>query len=392
MHAASYVKQNVSDSEVYFRDSIALRDTYPEFYNYVETLRPDYIILESATPTWEHDRQQMQTISALCPGVRLILTGPIVAARGAELLSAGLYAAVKGEGERGITRVLNGKAQGLVEFDLMSEYEMNDAPPPWNDMAHWQAYWDSNPKKQQWPQLQAWTSRGCFALCSFCSWPATMTGNDPDGLGKRRVRHYHAPHMEAYLSETFARYPYKCVYFDDDLFDTSDAHVREMCAVMRKIKKPWSAMCRVDTLKPETWREMKESHCFGVKVGLEVGSQRVMDEIINKRLNIKEAIETLRMHIKPTGLTVHATFMVGLPGETREEQQQTLDLIRYLYDEGLTDTHQLSGAAALEGTPLEKISRGESLAKYPGAHVDDNYTPAIDGSEKIRRMPLDLLQ
>ena len=55
--------------------------------------------------------------------------------------------------------------------------------------------------------------------CIFCVWPATMTGNDPDGTAKRTVRHYGPDYMEAFLTEIVGKYGYRSIYFDDDTFN-----------------------------------------------------------------------------------------------------------------------------------------------------------------------------
>jgi len=87
--------------------------------------------------------------------------------------------------------------------------------------------------------------------------------------------------------------------------------------VMRRVGVPWSAMCRADTIRPELWQEMKDSGCFGVKIGFESGNQYVIDNIVNKRLNLEGARETVAI-VKRTGMSVHGTFTYGLPGETME--------------------------------------------------------------------------
>ena len=62
-----------------------------------------------------------------------------------------------------------------------------------------------------------------------------MTGNDPDGAGKRSVRHYSADYMEAYLKELIEKFDYKSIYFDDDTFNLGNSHVIRMCEVMDRI-------------------------------------------------------------------------------------------------------------------------------------------------------------
>jgi radical SAM superfamily enzyme YgiQ (UPF0313 family) len=120
-----------------------------------------------------------------------------------------------------------------------------------------------------------------------------------------------------------------------------------MCAVMRKIGVPWSAMCRADTSRMELWQEMKDSGCFGVKIGFESGNQDVVNNIVNKHLDLDYARKATE-EIKRVGLTVHGTFTFGLPGETHEQMQETK---RFITSLGL-DTHQESGCAEIEGTPL----------------------------------------
>src|SRR5690606_37602745 len=109
--------------------------------------------------------------------------------------------------------------------------EMNSAPFPYFDAAYAHRYWDGNPKGSIAPQAQVWSSRGCPYKCIFCVWPATMTGNDPDGLGKRSVRQYSPEYMEAFLFELVANYKFGSIYFDDDTFNLGDRHVERMCAV-----------------------------------------------------------------------------------------------------------------------------------------------------------------
>ena len=218
-----------------------------------------------------------------------------------------------------------------------------------------------------------------------------MTGNDPDGTQPRSVRFYAPEWVEAFIRHRMALAfdrgtPLRSIYVDDDTFNLSDKHTLEICAVMKKIGLPWSAMCRADTSKPDTWRAMKDSGCFGVKLGFESGSQRVIDEIVNKRLDLVKAAETARWLRKELGMTVHGTFTIGLPGETADEAEQTKDFIRVLYATGALDTHQLSGTATIEGTPLDAVSKGEALKAYPGAVAGESFVRDHDGVSKIERL------
>jgi radical SAM superfamily enzyme YgiQ (UPF0313 family) len=384
-YAATYAAK-ATGADIVFRDSIALRESYERYYAAVQQGAFDYIVIESASPSWDHDRALIASLHHLSPKTRIILTGPIASQGAAILKSSPIHACVRGEYEKGVVRVLSGES-GLIDFDMLSMAEMNAAPFPYYDAVYAHRYWDGNPRGMQSPHAQVWSSRGCPYKCIFCVWPATMTGNDPDGTAKRSVRHYSAEYMQAFLEELVGRYHYRSIYFDDDTFNLGDRHVERMCAVMRKIGVPWSAMCRADTSRLELWKEMKDSGCFGVKVGFESGNQHVVDTIVNKRLDLEEARVAVA-EMKRVGLTVHGTFTYGLPGETRE---QMLDTKRYIATLGL-DTLQESGCAEIEGTPLHTLSSAKSLKAYSGARLDDEYERALDGRVKFDKMSASLVE
>jgi radical SAM superfamily enzyme YgiQ (UPF0313 family) len=378
-YATTYAAR-ATGAEIVFRDSIALRESYVAYEAFLATGQFDYIVIESATPSWDHDSKLIERIHRLLPRCRIIVTGPIASQGQQVLRDSPVHACVRGEYEKGVVKVLNG-ASGMIDFDLLTLDEMNAAPFPYYDPTYAHRYWDGNPRGMIPPQAQVWSSRGCPYKCIFCVWPATMTGNDPDGTQKRSVRHYKPDYMEAFLTELVAKYRYRTIYFDDDTFNLGDKHVERMCAVMRKIGLPWSAMCRADTIRMELWQEMKDSGCFGVKIGFESGNQQVIDTIVNKRLDLDYARQAVQ-EIKRTGMTVHGTFTYGLPGETLT---QMMDTRRYIQSLGL-DTLQESGCAEIEGTPLHTLNEARSLEKYAGASLPENYVPEHDGRIKFERL------
>jgi hypothetical protein len=227
--------------------------------------------------------------------------------------------------------------------------------------------------------------------CCFCGWPATMTGNDPDGTQARSVRCHSPEWVEAMIEDRLMRgrakgINYRSIYIDDDTFNLTDKHAIAISAVMKRIGLPWSAMCRADTCKPDTWRAMKDSGCFGVKVGCESGSQHVIDTIVNKRLNLHDVEFKWLPLLKEIGITVHTTWTEGLPGETPDQRSETHAMIQRLYDKGLHRTHQLSGTAEISGTPLHTLRVKGDLQKYPGAHVGAGYEVSFDGQRKVEVM------
>jgi radical SAM superfamily enzyme YgiQ (UPF0313 family) len=375
-YAATYVAKQTG-ANVTFRDSIALKESIESYFQFLKGNQFDYLFIESATPSWEQDAKVIRKIHEIQPRCKIVVTGPITVTKASEILQKyPVHACIRGEYEKGSVKVVNG-ASGIIDFDLLTLAEMNAAPFPYFDKLHAHRYWDANPVGQKFPHAQIWSSRGCPFKCIFCVWPAAMTGNDPDGKGERKVRQYSADYMEAFIREIVDRYEFKSIYFDDDTFNIGNKHVVDMCGVMSRIGLPWSAMCRADTIRMETWKIMKESGCFGVKIGFESGNQMVVDKIVNKHLDLEYAKEAVHT-IKKLGMTVHGTFTYGLPGETRE---QMLDTRRFI--ESLPfDSYQESGTAEIEGTPLHTLRQTGQLDKYAGARIDSAYERASDGNKK----------
>ncbi len=382
--AASYVAKETG-AAVVLRDSIARRESYGDYYAYLASEKPDFVFFESATPSWEHDKAVIRRVHELLPAAKIAVCGPITSTQSDEILKTlPVAACIRGEYEKGSAAVVSGKT-GVHEHDLMSAPEMNAAPWPMFDEAVATAYYDRNPRGIRTPHAQVWSSRGCPYKCIFCVWPATMTGNDPDGESKRTVRYYSAETLEPFLQHIIGRYRYRSVYFDDDTFNLGNSHTVEMCEMMKRIGLPWSAMCRADTIKLETWQMLKDSGCYGVKLGFESGSQFVVDKIVNKHLDLSYAADVVR-HLRKIGLTVHGTFTVGLPGETPEQMKETLAFIKSMP----LSSYQLSGTAEIEGTPLHRLRSEGKLRKYEGAAMDEHYNRAVDGNKKWQSLAVEL--
>ncbi len=379
--AAAYVKR--FEDYVEIRDSIARGESYESFFRYVEELKPTHLVVESGAAALEHDMALLAEVKSRLPYIRIALAGPIArSAFEAKKPDGPVDTWMLGEYEKNSLKFAQG-ARGLLDFNLLTREEMNELPHPLFDEEVALNYWDACPQGQQAPHLQLFTSRGCPYRCCFCAWPANMTGNDPDGTQARTVR-FHSPEwVEGFIRAFLARHPEtRSIYIDDDTFNLNDAHVLKICAVMKRIGLPWSAMCRADTSRPETWKAMREAGCFGVKLGFESGSQRVVDQIVNKRLDLKAAAQTAHWLRNNLGMSVHGTFTIGLPGETEAEKGQTRTFIDQLYRDGALDTHQLSGTAEIEGTPLATLRSAGHLAAYPGAKMDENYHRDPDGQHK----------
>jgi hypothetical protein len=143
-YAATYAAK-LAGADIVFRDSIALRESYTTYMAFVLAGRFDYIVIESASPSWQHDEALIRLLHRSLPRLRIVVTGPI-ASKGEQLLRAlPIHACIRGEYEKGVVRILRGES-GMIDFDMLSLEEMNAAPFPYYDALHAHRYLDTNPR------------------------------------------------------------------------------------------------------------------------------------------------------------------------------------------------------------------------------------------------------
>jgi len=172
------------------------------------------------------------------------------------------------------------------------------------------------------PEVQIFAGRGCPHKCTFCSWPVTLMG--------RKYRARSAENIADEFEWVKRNLPeVKEIFIEDDTFTIKKKLVREVCKELkrRKVDITWSCNARAD-LDYETMKAMKEAGCRLLIVGYESGS----DEILK---NIKKGVTTEQMKkftedVKKARLMIHGDFIVGLPGETRETANKTVEFIKEL--------------------------------------------------------------
>lgn len=192
---------------------------------------------------------------------------------------------------------------------------LDDKPVP--DRTPIRSFCYRNPLSVTRDWTTALTSRGCPFACGFC--------NTPGYYGRTYRRH-----SSAYVVEEL-RYlralGYAEVFFRDDLFFAGK--VGELCEAMIRadLRLVWSCNHRVDTLDEPTLRLMHRAGCHTIKFGVESGDDTVLASL-GKPVHVRaeQAFEQCRR----IGIRTHAHLMIGLPGETRTQMEQTVRLLHRL--------------------------------------------------------------
>lgn len=159
------------------------------------------------------------------------------------------------------------------------------------------------------------TSRGCPWRCTFCG-AETSWG--------RGYRGQSVPYVLDALERAVARAPVKMIQIKDDTFTTNRKRVIDLCRGIRErgLKFVWSCDTRVDVLGEELLREMRLAGCERLSLGVESGSQTILDAI-DKKITPDEILGSTEL-AKKYGIKVRYYMMVGNRGETRATFAETL--------------------------------------------------------------------
>ncbi|HAB17663.1 MAG TPA: hopanoid biosynthesis associated radical SAM protein HpnJ [Verrucomicrobiota bacterium] len=188
------------------------------------------------------------------------------------------------------------------------------------------------------PYLSLYTGRGCPAQCTFCLWPQTIGGH------RYRVRSPENVAAEmAYLKGLFPEV--REFFFDDDTFTANLPRARAIAERLRPLGLTWSCNSRAN-VNEETIRFLRDCGLRLFLVGYESGN----DDILR---NIKKGVSTEQMRqftraCHRARVTIHGTFILGLPVETPETIEQT---IRFAQELDVFSI-QVSLAAPYPGTEL----------------------------------------
>ena len=366
-HAVSYIDSVIQDLD--------LNKTVAE----AEKNSPEVIFMETTTPSIKADYHNLTALKN-ATGAKIIVGGPHATYFHKEVLEEcpAVDIVIRHEFDTKIAEVVSnldhpGKVNGICFRDNGVVVDNGDGelakdldriPFPDRDVIPWQWYVEAWYSRE--PFMNMMTSRGCPYRCTFCLWPQSMYGH------RQRFRSLDNVFEEIrYLIE---RYRVKEINIDDGTFTTNKERVVEFCQRLRSEKMGivWTCNGRVDNVDDEMLKEMKESGCKMIRLGVESGSQEVLDKI-RKGLTLKQIEDGVRL-VKNHGIQALGGFMFGFPFDTRETVEQTIHFAKKLS----LDQVQFSIAMCYPGTSLyEYAKENDLLLAKSFREFDMTYGPVV---------------
>jgi hopanoid biosynthesis associated radical SAM protein HpnJ len=209
------------------------------------------------------------------------------------------------------------------------------------------------------PYVSFYTTRGCPALCTFCMWPQTISGH--------AWRTRSTDNVAREVKQALEYFPQmKEIFFDDDTFNIRKDRAIELSQKFKPLKFQWSCTARCHS-KYEELKAMADGGARLFIVGFESGDPQILK------------------NCKKVGIKVHGDFIIGLPGETKESINKTIDFAKELDCE----TIQVSLAHAMPGTELydsmakEGFLKVEALADSGGHQLPHIEYPHLSKAEMM---------
>jgi radical SAM superfamily enzyme YgiQ (UPF0313 family) len=365
--------------EVVYIDSVIQDLDLTQTLAQAKKLAPDVIFMETTTPSIEADYANLIALKE-ATGAKIITGGPHATYFHKQVFAEcqAIDVVVRHEFDTKIASVVSSltdlsKVQGITYRDGTNiidngdgefESNLNSIPFPDRETIPWHWYVEAWYTRQ--PFMNMMTSRGCPYHCAFCLWPQAMYGH--------RQRFRSLDNVFAELHHMVDLYGLQEINIDDGTFTTNKKRVIEFCQRLRdeKIQIIWTCNGRVDTIDDEMLAEMKASGCRMIRVGVESGSQEVLDKI-KKGLTLEQIEHGIRL-IKKHKIQALGGFMFGFPYDTKKSVEETLTFAKKLSP----DQVQFSINMSYPGTSLYEYAKENNLLLAKNfAEFDMTHGPII---------------
>lgn len=301
----------------------------------VAATRPDVVGLTSTSFNWPVVADIGRAVRASLPDARIWVGGPQLALYPEACLEErSIDAAVVGEGDETIVEMLRRAAAGAPLAGLPGtvarrgdELVRGPERPPIEDLdrlplsalellplPHYHAL--TLPV----PFVTMVTTRGCPHRCRYCAQIYVGGKYREHGVERvleemRRAVHLHRAREIVFFDETFTLNRRRVLALCQSIFTTG-------------LRARWNIRTRADLLDDDVLCALQAAGCASIHVGIEAGSQRVR-ELMNKRLDMDKAERALA-EARRLGIETRGYFMLGYPGETRAEIEETIRTAREL--------------------------------------------------------------
>lgn len=348
MYLASIAREKGYEPSI--KDYSLSNSSLEDFRADIKKIKPRYIVVNVATPTLESDLETLKIAKEeLSDSITTIAKGAHFSFMAKEVMQTHDFIdiAMCGESELTFGEIINKmpleEIKGVCyrqDFEIIQNQirpfneNLDQLPYPARDLVDNSLYIRPDNNKKQ---AVIKVSRGCPYHCFFCL--ATP-------LNGRIVRHRSPKNILGEIRECVEKYNIDNFIFWSDIFNLDKKWTRELCneIINSGLKITFSTNTRADSADLETIKLMKKAGCRLVSIGVESGSQYMLDKM-GKKITLEQIQNTVKA-FKKQGIQIYAYYVIGLPWESKETIEETLKFAKKLN----TDYVSFYTAAALVGT------------------------------------------
>lgn len=194
-------------------------------------------------------------------------------------------------------------------------------------------------------------AKGCVARCTFCH-------RFEKGYRQRPI-----DQLVAHIRMLKERFHVRYINIGDENFGSDREVAFELATELGRMGMTWyAAGVRARTVRKDSLAHWKANGCVAVVYGIESGSQKILD-IMEKNATVEENINALKWTAE-AGLGTVVQLVIGMPGETDQTIEETIDFLRrvspyllYWRTHAPSEIISINYAQALPGTPLYEFAR-----------------------------------
>lgn len=173
------------------------------------------------------------------------------------------------------------------------------------------------------------TSRGCPYKCIFCSTSFLW----------KELRMHSAEHIADEIEYLIKEYRTQAFFVYDDIFTINKPRLKELIGILKQRdllgKFSMNCMGRSDTIDSEVLLLLQQLNCDYINFGFESGSDRILHKLKGGHITVEHHKKAIKL-CKMFGIKVCGSLMFGNPGEKMKDLQKTLELIDFMYDNGVS--------------------------------------------------------
>lgn len=194
------------------------------------------------------------------------------------------------------------------------------------------------------------TSRGCPYRCIYCS--------SSSFWGSYR---FHSPeYVIEEIKELVNKYKVKEIQIEDDLFIANKKRVETISRLLREEgindKVNFQCLCRANLVNDDIMKHLKSMNVQNICIGIETGSEKILNTIKTGSVTIGQNVDALEL-AKKYGIKTHGFFMIGAPGETKDDMLKTHRFIK----ENSMNTGQISVMVPYPGTDIWNYAKNRNI-------------------------------